>query len=429
MRWNQWYNVKSYIRSSLWVIPFVTLLLYFVAIRLVYAVDTWFTWVPLSPWGVAGTRTVLETIVTLTLTFVVFTFGSLLVAIQVASGQLTPRIIAATLLRDNAIRFTVGLFIFSLLFAAGILARQDAAIPQGVAGLAGLLGFGSIAAFLYLIDYAARLLRPVSIISHVGKEGCAVIASVYPDLAERDGAATAAPRKLPSPDRVTTHPGKSAIVLAVNLRALAALAAKADAIIEFVPHVGDFVGTGQPLFRLYGGRTIDERRLRGAVALGAERTIEQDSTFAFRIIVDIAIKALSKAINDPTTAVLAIDQLQHLLGVVGSRHLLAEEICDRTGRLRVIFRTPDWEDFVQLTFSEIRFYGAENFQVARRLRAMIESLQQILPPARCAALRIQLILLDRMLEKLDLLPEDLALARIPDLQGLGGTLSMDRPGA
>lgn len=87
----------------------------------------------------------------------------------------------------------------------------------------------------------------------------------------------------------------------------------------------------------------------------------------------------------------------------------------------MIFRTPDWEDFVQLTFSEIRLYGAENFQVARRLRAMIESLEKTLPPDRCSALRVQLNLLDRMLEKLDLFPEDLALARIPDPQGLGGT--------
>ncbi|HVJ33784.1 MAG TPA: DUF2254 domain-containing protein [Terriglobia bacterium] len=421
MPWNQWYSLKSYIRSSLWIVPFFALLFYVVAIRLVYAVDAWFTWVPFSAWGASGTRTVLEMIVTLTLTFIVFTFGSLLVAIQVASGQLTPRIIATTLLRDNAIRFTVGLFVFSLLFAAGVLARQDTAIPQGVAGLAGLLGFGSIIAFLYLIDHAARMLRPVSIIWHVGKEGCAVIDSVYPERVEAGGPFVAASRKLPPPDHIIVHRGKSAVVLAVNLTALTALAEKTNTVIEFVPRVGDFVGTGQPLFQLYGGGSVDARRLRGAVAFGAERTIEQDSTFAFRIIVDIAIKALSKAINDPTTSVLAIDQLQHLLGVVGNRHLLGEEICDRRGQLRVIFRTPDWEDFVQLTFSEIRLYGAENFQVARRLRAMIESLEKTLPPDRCSALRVQLNLLDRMLEKLDLFPEDLALARIPDPQGLGGT--------
>jgi len=218
------------------------------------------------------------------------------------------------------------------------------------------------------------------------------------------------------------HRGRSAIVLAVNLKALVAAAQKADVVIELVPRVGDFMATGQPLFRLHGeAGSIDDDRLRELVAFGPERTIEQDSTFAFRIIVDIAIKALSKAINDPTTATLAIDQLQRLLRVVGNRHLHTDEILDGSGQLRVIFRTPDWEDFVKLTFSEIRLYGAENFQIARRLRAMIENLVQTLPEYHRPALHDELVLLDLALEKLYALPQDLALARIPDLQGLGGS--------
>jgi uncharacterized membrane protein len=98
--------------------------------------------------------------------------------------------------------------------------------------------------------------------------------------------------------------------------------------------------------------------------------------------VDIAIKALSKAINDPTTAVLAIDQLHRLLRNVGKRHLQDEQIMDAAGRLRVIFPTPNWDDFVQLAFREIRLYGAENFQIARRLRAMLDNLMKTLPESR-----------------------------------------------
>ena len=422
MRWNQWYSIRSYVRSSLWIVPFIALLLYVVIIRVIYMIDAWFAWVPLFPWGLSGTQTVLGTIVTLTLTFIVFTFGSLLVAIQIAGGQLTPRIIAATLLCDNAIRFTVGLFIFSLLFAAGVLARLETTVPHGVAAIAGLLGFGSLAAFLYLIDYAARLLRPGSIVWRVGEAGRAVIESVYPDPAEVSSVAATPRRKLPPTAQTVDHHGRSAIVLAVNLKALVAAAQKAKVIIELVPRVGDFVATGEPLFRLYGDAgPIDSRRLGELVAFGPERTIEQDSTFAFRIIVDIAIKALSKAINDPTTATLAIDQLQRLLRMVGSRHLHNDELKDSSGQLRLIFRTPNWEDFVQLTFSEIRLYGAENFQIARRLRAMIETLLQTLPEYRHPALRGELELLDRALEKLYALPQDVALARVPDRQGLGGS--------
>jgi uncharacterized membrane protein len=188
------------------------------------------------------------------------------------------------------------------------------------------------------------------------------------------------------------------------------------------PRVGDFVAIGEPLFRLHGGATtINDHTLRAQVAFGPERTIEQDSTFAFRVIVDVAIKALSKAINDPTTVVLAIDQLHRLLRMVGKRHLHDDALSDADGMLRLVFPTPGWEDFVQLTFSEIRLYGAENFQIARRLRAMIENLTAVLPDRRQTALRRELDLLDRVLERVHAFPDDLALARQPDLQRLGGS--------
>ena len=149
--------------------------------------------------------------------------------------------------------------------------------------------------------------------------------------------------------------------------------------------------------------------------------MDQDPLFAFRILVDIAIKALSAAINDPTTAVLAIDQLHRILRSAGRRNLRTDSVLGSDGRLRLIFRTPNWDDLVHLAFAEIRFYGASNVQIARRLRAMIINLTNTLPAERHAALRQELDLLDRTIEKLYLLPEDLALARIPDSQGLGGS--------
>ncbi|HEX8751574.1 MAG TPA: DUF2254 domain-containing protein [Nitrospira sp.] len=422
MAWNRWYALRSYLKSSLWIVPFIALLLEQVIFRIVYALDARLTWIPPWPLGVSGTQTALQTIITLILSFIVFTFGSLLVAVQVASGQLTPRIIATTLLRDNVIRFTVGLFVFTLLFAIGTAARIETSVPPLVMWTAAILGLGSLMAFLFLIDYAARLLRPVSIVWLVGEKGRAVIESVYPNPIRNTDALPAQRQRLGSPGRTISHQGKSAIVLAVNLEALVAEAHRADGIIEVVPRVGSFVSVGEPVFLVYGNAdAFDEGKLRGSIAFGPERTIEQDSTFAFRVIVDIAIRALSKAINDPTTAVLAIDQLQRLLRTVGGRHLHDEQIMDGTGRLRVIFPTPNWDDFVQLAFREIRLYGAENFQVARRLRAMVNNLVEILPESRCPALRVELDLLDRTLEKLYTLDEDLAVARVPDTQGLGGS--------
>jgi uncharacterized membrane protein len=154
--------------------------------------------------------------------------------------------------------------------------------------------------------------------------------------------------------------------------------------------------------------------------------MEQDPMFAFRILVDIALKALSPAINDPTTAVLALDQIHRLLRVVGHRHLQEEEIRDAAGHVRVVLRTPNWEDFVHIACNEIRACGAGSIQIARRQRAMLENLIRTLPEARRAALREQLELLDRVLPDYYKLPEDLALARIADTQGLGGASTTTR---
>ena len=300
MAWNRWYAFRSYLRSSLWIVPFIALLLEQVTFRAVYALSGRIVWIPSWPLGLEGTRTALQTIITLILSFIVFTFGSMLVAIQVASGQLTPRIIATTLLRDNVIRFTVGLFVFTLLFAIGTVARIETSIPNLIVWVAVILGFVSLMAFLFLIDYAARLLRPVSIVWRVGEEGRAVIESVYPNPIKDTDVRPARRPELGSPDRVISHRGKSAIVIAVNLEALVSEAKRIDGMIEVAPRVGSFVSVGEPVFLIYGnGSALDEDKLRGLVAFGRERTIEQDSTFAFRVIVDIAIRALSKAINDP----------------------------------------------------------------------------------------------------------------------------------
>ncbi len=425
MGWNRLYSLKSYIKSSLWLVPFIALLLYLMAIRVASLLEPWIIWIEPWPWGTEGTQRLLETIITMTLTFVVFTFGSLLVAIQIAGGQLTPRIIATTLLNDNAIRFTVGLFTFTLLFATGALVRLEAAVPQAIAQIAGLLGFLSIAAFLYLIDYAARLLRPVSIMLRVSEQGRAVIEDVYPAMAKAE-ADTAASYLRPGtePDKVILYRGRPAIIVAVNKDALLAKAEKTRSVVELVPRIGDFVASGEPLFRLYGILSPDEDKLKSLIAFGPERTLEHDATFAFRIIADIAIKALSKAINDPTTAVLAIDQLQRLLCFAGKRDLGKEAIFNAAGELRLICRTPDWEDFVKLTFSEIRLYGAENFQIARRLRAVLEYGLQVLPEFRRPALETEMALLDRRLAQIYDFPEDLELAKMPDTQGLGGSKSL-----
>lgn len=421
MTWKQRNRLLSYLRSSLWIVPIVAgLLAQFFGV-IVFALDGAFGWGGLR-FGIDGAKAINDTVVTLTLSFVVFTFGSLLVAIQVASGQYTPRIIATTLLRDNVIRYTTGLFVFALIFAIKAKNESYESVPQLVTLCTGVVGFVCIASFLFLIDYAARLLRPVSLVACVGRDGLKVLESVYPELLITGKTAPPAPPDAGPVERTVAHRGSSGIVLAVDLPRLVAEAERTGGVIEFAPQVGDFVGTAEPLFHLHdGASSVSDDTLHDCVIFGTERTMEQDPLFAFRILVDIAIKALSAAINDPTTAVLAMDQLHRVLRSAGRRHLRTDFIRSPAGTLRVIFRTPDWDDFVKLAFTEIRFCGASNVQIARRLRAMIVNLGNTLPAERQATLHQELKLLDQMLEKLYALPEDLALARVPDSQGLGGS--------
>ncbi|TDY17145.1 putative membrane protein [Paraburkholderia sp. BL6665CI2N2] len=433
MDWNRWYSLKSYLRSSLWTVPFIAVAIDAVVKPVSEMVGRWMirqgTLDPKTGFlglSMTGARSLLGDIVSADLAFLVFTFGSLLVAIQVAGGQYTPRIIATTLLRDNIIRGISGLFVFTLLFANRTESWMgENEVHQLQVFITALFGFASLVAFLFLIDYAAKFLRPVSLVARVGEQGIAVIDSVYPAATKGVTIQPECDPKRGAPDRIVHQRGKSGIVLALNLEMLVAKARRADIVIEFVPQVGDFVAVGEPLFYLYGNAgAINEKRLLTFVAFGTERTMEQDPMFAFRILVDIALKALSAAINDPTTAVLALDQLHRLLRIVGKRSLHIEEIEDRSGQVRVILRTPNWEDFVHISFREIRQYGAGSIQIARRLRSAIENLIQTLPEHRHDALRIELTLLDRTITSTHPFPEDLALARVPDSQGLGGSAGL-----
>lgn len=453
MPWNRWYGLKSYVGSSLWIVPVVAILIQFVVKRLSEKLGTWMYHAGFYDlktgfmgFSMTGARASLETVITANLSFLVFTFGSMLVAIQVASGQYTPRIIATTLLRDNPIRYTVGLFLFTLLFCNRTLSYMgETEVHQFQVFLSLVFGIVSFIAFLFLIDYAAKFLRPVSLVGLIGEQGIEVIDSVYPNPT-RGVDSQPVPRKRRArsplawvikgepermearsgkrgaPDRTFTHLGRSKVLLAVNLQALVAEARRADVVIELAPQVGDFVPTGEPLFYVYGdaGR-IDEQLLREQVVFGTERTMEQDPMFSFRILVDIAAKALSPAINDPTTAVLALDQLHRLLREVGRRRLRGEVVRDERGEPRVIYRTPNWEDYVNVSCQEIRTCGAANVQIARRLRALFDNLLETLPPYRHETLELERGRLDQMIETLYPLRDDRDLARIPDSQGLGGS--------
>ncbi len=143
--------------------------------------------------------------------------------------------------------------------------------------------------------------------------------------------------------------------------------------------VGDTVVENTLLLHVHGAKPLSEKSLMQAIELATERTFEQDPKFPIRLLVDIAIKALSPAINDPTTAVQAIDQIEDLLGRLGRCELDIGYGRDVTGAVRVVVPMPTWEDYLTLSFDEIRQFGSSSIQVLRRLRSALTGVADALP--------------------------------------------------
>lgn len=420
MTWLQRYRLRHYLDSSIWVFPVLSTLAAIVAVRALHWIEAGRGWV--SPFEPETARAVLGTMASALFTAIVFVCSALLVAVQLASAQLTPRVIGIVF-RDPVPKASLTLLAFTFTFTLAAFLRIDSEVPLLTTHIAAYDCLVSLGVFFYLLDHLGQALRPSGALRVVAKMGRKVIANVYPQRLSEPGNGTVSDesRVLQEEPSATVASAEYGVVLAFDARGLAALAQAADSVVEMIPQVGDHLARGDPLFRVFQGRVAPSAdALRQSVAVGQERTLEQDPTFAFRIMVDIASKALSPAINDPTTAVLALDQVHHLLREVGTRQLDTGDVRDAAGRLRLVYRTPDWEDFVRLAVTEIRHFGGESIQVARRLRAMLENLIQTLPESRCALLRTELTLLHRSAERFFMEPEDRALADISDFQGVGG---------
>lgn len=368
-----------------------------------------------------GARAVLGALAGSMLTFIVFVLSATLIVVQLASGQLTPRVIALVFALPW-VRGTLAVFTFTYAYTLSALARVEAQVPDLHVGVAVLLNLACIVVFFGFVQRLSFGLRPSTLMREVAERGRVVIAEVYPQASD--------PRRPESPaadlpDAATQQVefvGRSGVVMAFSGAELARVAAAAGVIVELVPQVGDSVNPGDPLFRVYGG-SVPAEVLRGCVAIGGERTLDQDPRFAFRILVDMANKALSPAINDPTTAVLALDQLAGLLMLLGRRRLDEGVVRDEEGKLRVVYGTPDWPDFVMLAASEIRQYGGGSLQIDRRLRAMLERLIRELPADRRPPLEKELALLGSVVERTFRDEEDRNRAAVADYQGVGGSES------
>jgi uncharacterized membrane protein len=272
----------------------------------------------------------------------------------------------------------------------------------------------SLGAFVAYIHRIAQAVRASTIVDLVGDETREQIDVLMTDHA----ALTATVPELGEPVHEIRWLGEPGVITHLDLGDLVEAAARANAVLELVPSVGEFMPTGKVLFRVYGGR-IEDHAVTHQVSTGRERTMLQDVAFGFRQLVDIAIRALSPAVNDPTTAVQVLDQIHDLLRRLATRPLPSGRLTDARGALRLLVPVPSWESYVSLGVDEIRHNGDHHLQVVRRLRALLEDLRDAAPQDRREPIERRLQLLDAALADAFELPHDRVTAATPDPKGLG----------
>jgi uncharacterized membrane protein len=349
-------------------------------------------------------------------------FSLAFVMVQFSATAYSPRLVS-WLAGSAIMNHSLGIFTATFIYALGALAWVDrggsATVPLLSVWLAIVLMMVSVVFFVMLVERLG-MLQIARVLAYTGDHGRAVIERNYAPLQGPESEEANGGEELPSVSQVLVHRGGPAVIQAFDVRRLVALAARRDAIVAMALAVGDTVVDGMPLLRVHGGtRPLPERALRRRVKLGAERTFEQDPKYAIRILVDVAIKALSPAINDPTTAVQSLDQVEDLLRHLGRRNLAAGRSRDAQGKIRLVFPVPSWEDFLVLAFDEIRFYGASSIQVMRRMRALLQDLTEHVPPGRRAALQNYLGRLDKGIRRNFEDSDDRNDALEEDRQGLG----------
>jgi uncharacterized membrane protein len=316
-------------------------------------------------------------------------FSLIFVMVQFSASAYSPRLVL-WVARDPVMPHSLGMFTATFLYALTLLAWVDRGgsgrVPYFSTCALVILVLSSMGMFVALIERIGSL-QVNRMLIFTGDHGRKAIASLYESL--ESPATTCDPeeyRRLPVVQTLS-HLGRPQVIQAFDAAALVRMATECGAVVQLQAAVGDTVLEMTPLFVVHGERPMDEQKLKSTLALGDERTFEQDPKYALRIVVDIAIKALSPAINDPTTAVQALDQIEDLLLRLGRSQLEYGAFRDAQGNLRLVAPFPSWEDFLRLALDEIRAYGADSVQVMRRMKALTNNLMVVLPPERHDALR------------------------------------------
>lgn len=388
-------------RESLWFVPTIcTLLVVLLAVVLVRLDHTLrFDQRDDLPWwlfggGPEGTRAVLAAIAGTTITVTGVVFSITVVALQLASSQFSP-LVLRSFRADRGNQIVLGFFIatftYALLVLRSVLSpQQERAGFTPVIATTGAIGLVlvSVGLLIYFIHHAARSVQASTIIERASNDTLALIHHLYPEDIGDPGEDSPFPALPLSPAAVVLAK-RGGYFQAVDGDTLFDLSEEQTLTVQVERLPGDFVLPGSILASVWPKTSMDkelEDKVRAAFVIGPERTLQSDVELGIRQIADIALKALSPGINDPTTAMLCIDRLSEALVYLGQRERPWPLRTGGDGTVRVALRGPSFAHLVDVAFAQIRQYGARDSTLAAHLVANLGEIAAMVPPERRAHL-------------------------------------------
>ncbi len=421
MTWARRFRLREGLLESLWVIPLVGAVLGGILGIFVSLADEHFGSPSQWQYSPSTASTVLSSIIGATAALTGFVVTVTVLVVQMATGTFSARIMRLWY-RDYMLKATLAVLVGTLTFSFSVLQWiDDEFVPDLGVTLSGLLVSLCLLFFIVFFDRYIRRLRPAAVAADVASAARSMFAQAVriadrPDIRWEHGTTRADPTLVVRADR-------AGAIQAVDPDSLVKWARARGAELVLPHPVGDFVQSGEVLVRVYGGEFGDRaaQELEGMIALGDERTFAQDPAFAVRIMVDMANRALSPAVNDPTTAVQVLDHIGDVLGLIGRTDLEKRtKPASADTPAAVVMATTHWEEFLTLGVTEIREYGATSMQIMRRLRALLEELHETVRPEHRAAVEEELRRLDATVDDGWRDSVDLDRASRADRQGIGG---------
>jgi uncharacterized membrane protein len=424
MNWSTAFRLREFLRGSLWVLPLAGGLLGVLLGSGMIATDKTLDLPPYWTYTSSTASTLLSAIVGAMAALTGFVVTVTVLVVQMATGTLSARYMRLWY-RDRLLKILLALLVGTLAYSFTLLRRVGTDfVPNLGVTVAGFLVVSSLLLFVIFLDRFLHRLRPVAVAVLVANYVRRDFARYTAALSSASDVFTGVFEPAGATPTLVVHSASPGAIQALNVRGLAGWARQHECLVVICRPVGDFVPAGAKLMETYGRTEVapqTEDRLRQMIALGTERTIEQDPAFAIRIIVDIAERALSPAINDPTTAVQALDHLSDILRLVGTVDLSGSQwLADTTIRTGLVIPTRSWEDYLTLAVTEIREYGSTAIQVMRRMRAMLEELRDEVRPEYRPAVDDELARLEATVTRHFADSVDLDRANTADPQGIGG---------